>query len=145
MTCPRKPSHDASIRSAKVGCQHNGLGTLLQDLNQKTTKQPRLEPWTKWCVRMCKNLNISEHSENQANFHHLAFLMVGRAPSIRWVLVILVGSALSFRANDKGAAWAFISIFQEMQTKGSTVVPCISAIVLLCPFSGCILSACSVK
>ena len=28
-----------------------------------------------------------------------AFLMVGRAPSIRWVLVILVGSALSFKTQ----------------------------------------------
>ena len=45
-----------SIRSAKVGCQHNGLGTL--------------RPTT--------------------------FLMVGKAPSIRWVSVILVGSTFAW-------------------------------------------------
>ena len=82
----------AAIGSAQVGCQHNCLGALVQDLARdlfvffKTIETF----WNPFEWQYLVDLGTCR-----------AFLMVGKAPSIRWVLVILLGSALSFRSETQ--------------------------------------------
>lgn len=72
---------NGTIRSAEMRCQHYRLGTFLQHLRNQNGGLLGL-------LGLCKpKMSQPQHDD--------AFLMVGRAPSMRWVLVIFVGSALS--------------------------------------------------